>query len=438
MQRWLAYAAGAILAWTGGLAEVRAEIEILYLEPTTTSPVLSTISTESEDFRRSEVVAGTGGWRRVARADSYSGFIREEALDAGGQVRPGTPVYLTPSANAAELTAVADGDEIRVNFVDDWTEISIRKSIPGFVRPSAPPPTDGFLPPRMEEPAPPPAEEVEIAPEPAAPEPEPDAPRADTAPLADEAPEAADTPVAAARPEEALEPEETAAVLLDGEDPGTPEQTSPAAAVPSPEPVVPAPALTEPVETTTVIEEIVPAEPPAPPATPEQPAPPEPTPSAEPTAAPGAEDAAGIPPREEAAVEEEIAAALPPEVPVRILPVDRSLPTRPADATPRRAEPDRQPVPVRVERRVPAPPGDILRTFRGRLELNRSTLGIAREFRLQLVNSRGKRIAFIDDSEVASASWIDRIGERVRVIGAASPSSGTGRFVIRAVNIIPW
>ncbi len=415
MQRWLAYTAGAfLLAWTGGLVEVRADIEILYLEPTTSSPVLSTISTESEDFRRSEVVAGTGGWRRVARTDSYSGFIREEALDAGGEVRPGTPVYLTPSANAAELTTVAAGDEVRVNFVDDWTEISIRKSIPGFVRPSAAPPTEGFLPPLMEEVAP------AVAAEEAAPEPAPAATEPGPEIVPDDTETVAVDPLEAGTPEgEERETTEIVSVLPAEEAAGPPADDAP---VPPPAaPAPPEPPMADPVEEVTVIEETVStAEPPSP----------------EP--APAAEDAAGIPARMEAAVVEEAATALPPEVPVRILPVDRSLPTRPAEADASRAAPDRQPVPVRVERRVPAPPSDILRTFRGRLELNRSTLGVAREFRLQLVNSRGRRIAFIDDSEVASASWIDRIGERVRVIGAASPSSGARRFVIRAVNIIPW
>ena len=423
MQRWLAYTAGAfLLAWTGGLVEVRADIEILYLEPTTSSPVLSTISTESEDFRRSEVVAGTGGWRRVARTDSYSGFIREEALDAEGEVRPGTAVYLTPSTNAAELTEVAAGDEVRVNFVDDWTEISIRKSIPGFVRPSAPPPTEGFLPPFMEEAEPAvAAEEAAPEPAPAATEPGPEAVPDDTETVAVDSLEAG-TPEGEER-----ETTEIVSVLPAEEAAGPPADAAPVpppAAPTSPEPPPAAPVEeVAAVEEVTVVEETVStAEPPSP----------------DPEPAPAAGDAAGIPARMEAAVVEEAATALPPEVPVRILPVDRSLPTRPAEAGASRAAPDRQPVPVRVERRVPAPPSDILRTFRGRLELNRSTLGIAREFRLQLVDSRGRRIAFIDDSEVASASWIDRIGERVRVIGAASPSSGARRFVIRAVNIIPW
>src|SRR6056297_3066751 len=250
MQRWLAYRAAAVLlAWTGGLVGVRADIEILYLEPTTSSPVLSTISTESEDFRRSEVVAGTGGWRRVARTDSYSGFIREEALDAGGEVRPGTPVYLTPSANAAELTTVAAGDEVRVNFVDDWTEISIRKSIPGFVRPSAAPPTEGFLPPLMEEVAP------AVAAEEAAPEPAPAATEPGPEIVPDDTETVAVDPLEAGTPEgEERETTEIVSVLPAEEAAGPPEDE---ATVPPPAaPTSPEPPMADPVEEAAAVEEV--------------------------------------------------------------------------------------------------------------------------------------------------------------------------------------
>ncbi len=121
----------------------RADIEILYLAPSDTSPVLGSISTDSEAYRNAVPVEGKDAWMEVVREDYYSGFIARDSLTDDGEVEPGTALLMTPSPRGEVLTVIEEGDEVTVNLVDDWTEITVHKEIPGYYRPTddAPPPS---------------------------------------------------------------------------------------------------------------------------------------------------------------------------------------------------------------------------------------------------------------------------------------------------------
>ena len=121
----------------------RAEIEILYLAPSDGSPVLGSVSTDSEAFRNAVPVERKDNWMEVVRKDYYSGFIARDSLTADGEVEPGTALLLTPSPRGKVLTIIGEDDEVTVNLVDDWTEITVHKAIPGFYQPT----TNGDPPP---------------------------------------------------------------------------------------------------------------------------------------------------------------------------------------------------------------------------------------------------------------------------------------------------
>ena len=126
------------LASLGILFSANAEIEILYLAPNDSSPVLGSLSTDSKLFKSATPVKDSNDWMEVVREDYYSGFIAKDSLTADGKVEVGTSVLLTPSKSGMIMTAVEAGDEVTVNLVDDWTEITIFKSIPGyFISPDA-------------------------------------------------------------------------------------------------------------------------------------------------------------------------------------------------------------------------------------------------------------------------------------------------------------
>jgi len=119
----------------------RAEIEILYLAPNDDSPVLGSISTNSKAYDSATPVDGKEGWMEIVREDYYSGFIAEDSLTPDGEVEIGTSMLLTPSRTGKVLTTIEAGDEVSINLVDDWTEITVYKEIPGYFVPATSKPT---------------------------------------------------------------------------------------------------------------------------------------------------------------------------------------------------------------------------------------------------------------------------------------------------------
>lgn len=126
-----------ILAGLSALLCAQAEIEILYLAPSDSSPVLGSISTDSEAYESATPVPDKGDWMEVVRKDFYSGFIAKDSLTSDGTVEIGTAMLLTPSKTGKVLTTIEPGDEVSVNLVDDWTEITVHKAIPGYFLPAS-------------------------------------------------------------------------------------------------------------------------------------------------------------------------------------------------------------------------------------------------------------------------------------------------------------
>ncbi len=128
----------AFLSLAFAVSSAPAAIEILYVAPSDTAPVLGSISTDSDAFKEAVVVEGREGregWMEVVREDYYSGFIARDSLTPDGEVEIGTALLLTPSKSGRVLTRIEEEDEVTVNLVDDWTEITVRKAIPGYFKP---------------------------------------------------------------------------------------------------------------------------------------------------------------------------------------------------------------------------------------------------------------------------------------------------------------
>ncbi|MBC2601553.1 hypothetical protein [Puniceicoccus vermicola] len=124
------------LAALGAVLSAKAEIEILYLAPNDTAPVLGSISSESDAIETATPVEGKKGWMEIVRKDYYSGFIAKDSLTPEGTVEIGTSMLMTPSKSGKVLTTIEAGDEVSINLVDDWTEITVNKAIPGYFIPA--------------------------------------------------------------------------------------------------------------------------------------------------------------------------------------------------------------------------------------------------------------------------------------------------------------
>jgi len=111
-----------------------AETLLVHLQPSIDSPVIATIDSESEVWESASKVEDNDPWNQVEVEDQFSGFVRRENLLLDESVQAGAEVRMTPSSRGQVLTTVEEGDQVTVNLVGDWVEITIAKALPGYVR----------------------------------------------------------------------------------------------------------------------------------------------------------------------------------------------------------------------------------------------------------------------------------------------------------------
>lgn len=111
-----------------------AETVIVHLRPVAQSLVLGTIDTEDEAFAQGTPVEADSDWYRTRFFGSFAGFVERSALGPDGRIRIGTEVFLTPSREGVKMTTVEPEDQITVNLVDRWVEITFRKSLEAYFR----------------------------------------------------------------------------------------------------------------------------------------------------------------------------------------------------------------------------------------------------------------------------------------------------------------
>ncbi len=116
-----------------------AETVIVHLRPSAQSLVLGTIDTEDDAFRRATPVTEDGNWYQTLYRGSFAGFVESSALGPDGKIRLGTEVFLTPSREGVKMTVVEANDQITVNLVDRWVEITFRKPLEAYFRKPATP-----------------------------------------------------------------------------------------------------------------------------------------------------------------------------------------------------------------------------------------------------------------------------------------------------------
>lgn len=76
------------------------------------------------------------GWRLVAIAGPFDGFVHNRDINKGLEVREGASIHLAPKADAPVLTVVAPGDKSEVVGLaanGDWCQIKLDKTLTGYV-----------------------------------------------------------------------------------------------------------------------------------------------------------------------------------------------------------------------------------------------------------------------------------------------------------------
>ncbi|MGF1530467.1 MAG: hypothetical protein ACFCU4_03800 [Puniceicoccaceae bacterium] len=127
----------AILSTLG--ISVFAEPVVVHLRPNAQSLVLGTIDTRDAAFAQATPVDEDGKWFETIYQGNFAGFVEGSFLGPDGRVKIGAQVYLTPSREGVKTTVVEEGDQIVVNLIDRWVEITYRKALPAYFRKPAQP-----------------------------------------------------------------------------------------------------------------------------------------------------------------------------------------------------------------------------------------------------------------------------------------------------------
>lgn len=73
------------------------------------------------------------GWRQLALPTPFEGYVPTAAMSKNFEIVEGTPVRYLPSANAARITLVEEGDAYEfVRAKEDWATVRFRKHITGY------------------------------------------------------------------------------------------------------------------------------------------------------------------------------------------------------------------------------------------------------------------------------------------------------------------
>lgn len=125
-----------ILGFFGLCSNSHAAKEILLrLQPTDDAPVIAKITASEKVILDAPPAPANAqfGWRQLALPTPFEGYVPVAALDKSLTIVAGTPVHYLPTANSAQITQVATGDDYEVvRAKEEWATVRFRKHITGF------------------------------------------------------------------------------------------------------------------------------------------------------------------------------------------------------------------------------------------------------------------------------------------------------------------
>ena len=74
------------------------------------------------------------GWKWVDFESKFRGFVMLESVGKDLSVAPGTLVYLRPSETSPVLTTITEDDAVDLVWASDWAEIQLTKAIPVYFK----------------------------------------------------------------------------------------------------------------------------------------------------------------------------------------------------------------------------------------------------------------------------------------------------------------
>jgi len=155
---------------SAGLAAPLTATAAVQTQPDPAAPIITYLKAGTEPAVPAGDAAGVPppGWIAVALPGPFEGYVLNKDFTKGLEVKPGSPVYLAPKADAGVLTVIAPGDKSEITgLFGQWTQVHLQKNLVGYV---ATAPAPGSAPAAANPPAVPPAAAPvpAVAPEPVA------------------------------------------------------------------------------------------------------------------------------------------------------------------------------------------------------------------------------------------------------------------------------
>lgn len=142
------FLATSVAAWAAPLKETTA----VHTKPDATSPAITHLTAGTEPVAASGTIASTpAGWMAVELPGPFEVYVENKDLDKALDVRPGSPLRLTPKADGDVLTTAEKGDKATITGLRGrWTQLSLEKELVGYINIGGVP---GYMPPIATTPA---------------------------------------------------------------------------------------------------------------------------------------------------------------------------------------------------------------------------------------------------------------------------------------------
>ena len=115
-----------------GHAAPLAETAAVQTRPDAGAPALGILKAGAEPS--SAEVAAPAGWMSVNLPGPFEGYVQNADLTKGLDVKPGSPIYLSPSPDSGVLATAVKGDKISITGLrGKWTQVRLEKSLIGFI-----------------------------------------------------------------------------------------------------------------------------------------------------------------------------------------------------------------------------------------------------------------------------------------------------------------
>jgi hypothetical protein len=114
------------------------ETTAVHTKPDAASPTISYLKAGTEPTPAGDAsVSAPAGWMAVELPGPFQGYVQTKDLLKQLDVKPGTPIRLSPETDGAVLTVAERGDKTTITGLRGrWTQISLNKSLVGYIRSS--------------------------------------------------------------------------------------------------------------------------------------------------------------------------------------------------------------------------------------------------------------------------------------------------------------